>query len=84
MLRLCRTLHQVRTVRCYSHGPSVGDVYGSYKILDEHLRRLRPDLVTDKGQIDSMLKAGEVTPTMASIFKKDIDMSDEAKSKRFH
>jgi hypothetical protein len=82
----CRTL----TIRAssfghrvcnYSHGPTVGDVYQGFRKVDELLLRLRPDLMTEVKQVDELLTKGELTPTMAKYFKKEIEMSNEAKSR---
>lgn len=64
----------------YSHGPTIGQVYAGYRKIDELLARVRPDSKTDPAQIDELLAKGEITPTMAAHFKKDITMQNEAKS----
>lgn len=66
--------------RPYSHGATIGEVYGGYRKIDALLARLRPDQCRTTQEIDSMLSRGELTPTMAEHFKHDIRMMNEAKS----
>ena len=79
-----RTLLQVcaRRVltRSYSHGPTVGQVYESYRKFDEHLARVRPDLATEVHQIDALLARGEITPNVATHYQQEIAAAKEAKS----
>lgn len=87
-LRPCRTWFTTirlssplfRSSYRYSHGATLGEVYASYQKVDEHLRRLRPDLITDAAKIEELQAKGELTPTMAAHFKKEIAASNEAKS----
>lgn len=76
----CLVLQPKALHRTYSHGPTIGQVYGSYQKLDKHLSHLRPDLITDLGRLDALQASGELTPNMASIFKKQVEDSNEAKS----
>lgn len=69
-----------RRIRSYSHGPTVGEVYAGFRKIDEVLARVRPDRTTSPEQIDQMLARGDITPTMASHFKKDAAMMTEATS----
>jgi hypothetical protein len=80
MLIARRTFQTAILVRNYSHGPTVGQVYQDYRKIDQLLGRLRPDLMTEKEQIEKLLSQSEITPTMAAYFKKEIDVSNEAKS----
>lgn len=66
--------------RPYSHGPTVGEVYATYRKLDEVLARVRPDSTTDIATIDAMLSRGDITPTTAEHFKREARMMNEAKS----
>jgi hypothetical protein len=66
--------------RAYSHGATVGQVYEGFRKLDEHLARVRPDMVTESRQIDALLASGEITPNIAAHYNKEIAASKEAKS----
>lgn len=68
--------------RSYSHGVTVGQVYDSYRKLDEHLAHVRPDILTEKEKLDLLLAEGKITPNIAEHFKKEIDVSNEAKSRK--
>lgn len=78
--RASRLTLQTTFHRTYSHGPTIGQVYGSYQQFDKHLGRLRPDLITDLRRLDALQASGELTPHMTSIFKKEVNDSNEAKS----
>lgn len=72
------------SLKRFSHGATVGQVYGAYKKLDDHLKKIRPDLVTDPVRIDELASRGEITPTMAEYFKQEISHSNEAKKTAEH
>lgn len=75
-----RILSLASGLRHYSHGATIAEVYASYRRVDEHLRRTRPDLINDSAKIDELQSRGEITPLMAAYFKKDIAHALEAKS----
>lgn len=82
LLRAARKSPSLKAIQlaAYSHGPTIGQVYAGYRKIDELLARVRPDSKTNPAQIDELLAKGEITPTMAEHFKKDINMQNEAKS----